>query len=200
MLRILALVCKFQQDWWPVLTVISVSPTESLSLNEIPPNLSLHYSPTAISDVPHDSGTNTPCDTDAAVSSETSNSSCHPDHKALLQTPLPPGKTLILYHPHAQYPPEIIDTATLSLAREPQPFTFSSEPWAPFASRDDFEQAELFIKHHCTNRLINDQLRLNQRRDSSNHDLQHPPSMKNAREMHQILEEAESDLDVSLVC
>jgi len=150
--------------------------------------------------MPHDASTNTLGDADAAVSSKISDSGCHPDHEALLQNPLPPGKTLILYHPHAQHPPEIVDTATLSLAREPRPFFFTSDPWAPFASRDDFEQAELFIKHHCTNSLINDQLRLNQRHDSSTYDPQHPPPMKNAREMHRILEEAESDLDISLVC
>ena len=123
-----------------------------------------------------------------------------PDIEALIQTPLQPGKTLIIYHPHAQHPPEVIDTDTLSLAREPQTSLPPSDPWAPFTSRDDFEQAELFVKHHCTNRMINDQLLLNQKRDFRNRDPSDLPSMRNAREMHKTLDEAVSDLDISSVC
>ena len=100
----------------------------------------------------------------------------------------------------AQHPPEIVDTATLSHTREPQPFLTPSVPWAPFASHHDFEQAELFIKHNCTNKLINDQLHLNQKCNSYKHSPGNPLPMKNAHEMHRILEEAESDLDISLVC
>jgi hypothetical protein len=118
----------------------------------------------------------------------------------LIQTPLPPGKTLIIYHPHAQHPPEVVDTNTLSLLRKRQPSHFGPEPWAPFASRDDFEQAELFIKHNSTNHMIDAQLHLNQKRDSHHHPPAGLPPMKNAREMHKILEEARSDLDMSSVC
>lgn len=124
------------------------------------------------------------------------------DFNALVQSPLQLGKTLIIYHPHAQHPPEIIDTTMLSYMREPQASLSHPEPWAPFSSRGDFEQAELFIKHNCTNQLINDQLSLNQKQDSGHHHPAHlpSPSMKNAREMHSILREAGSDLDISLVC
>jgi len=83
--------------------------------------------------------------------------------EALIQTPLQPGQTLIIYHPHSQHPPEIVNTSALSLTREPQPLPPLEQPWAPFASHDEFEQAELFVKHNCTNRLINDQLHLNQK-------------------------------------
>jgi len=160
--------------------IVSVSPTESPLLNNIQPDFPSHHPPQAIT------GGNT------SVSPDT--------EEALIQTPLQPGKTLIIYHPHAQHPPEVIDTDTLSLTRELPPSLPPSEPWAPFSSRGDFEQAELFIKHNCTNGLINDQLRLNQKQDSSNHGQSNPPSMKNAREMHKILEEARSNLDISSVC
>jgi len=123
-----------------------------------------------------------------------------PDVGALIQTPLQPGKTLIIYHPHAQCPPEVINTNTLLFTREPQPSLLPSEPWAPFTSRDDFEQAEFFIKHGCTNSMINDQLRLNQRRDLCCHGPGVPPSMRNACEMHKTFEEAVSDLDISSAC
>ena len=138
--------------------------------------------------------------TDAGPPGDAHNDRDHPDLETLIQTPLQPGKTLIIYHPHAQHPPEIVDTATLLLARKLQSSLSSTTPWAPFSSRDEFEQAELFIKHNCTNGLINDQLHLNQKRDSHHSGPDHPPSMKNVREMHRILEEAGSDLDISLVC
>ena len=48
--------------------------------------------------------------------------------------------------------------------------------------------------------MINDQLHLNQKQDLHHHGLGNPPPMKNAHEMHKILEEAGSDLDISLVC
>lgn len=185
-----------------MLTDLSVSPTESLPINDTPPNLSLHYSPGAVGNVsPHSGGSVTPCDADAATLEKSCDGdSGSPSDLLLIQTPLQLGKTLIIYHPHAQHPPEIVDTATLSLAREPQPSLLSGEPWAPFSSCGDFEQAELFIKHNCTNWLINDQLALNQKQALCDHGPDNPPLMKNAREMHRTLEEAGSDLDISSVC
>ena len=135
---------------------------------------------------------------DAATSSG-GNASDSDDIEALIQTPLPLGKTLIVYHLYAQHPPEVVNTDTLSLTRQPQPSLFHEEPWAPFASRDDFEQAEFFIKHNCTNHMVDDQLHLNQKRDSHRDSPTALPSMKNAREMHKILADAGSDLDTSLV-
>jgi hypothetical protein len=119
--------------------------------------------------------------------------------EAFIDTPLRLGQTLVVYHPHSERSPEIINTAELTLPREPLHLPPPTEPWAPFSSRDNFEQAELFIKHNCTNRHINDQLRLNRKRDSHNYNPNNPPPMKNAREMHSILDEARSDLDISLV-
>ena len=183
---------------------ISVSPTESPFL-DVPPNPPSHYSPhTATrSMTPRDICGSASGDIENAISSNSHDDSSigNPvDLDAITQTPLQLGETLIIYHPHSQHPPEVINTALLSLTREPQHPLLPEEPWAPFASRDDFEQAELFIKHNCTNRLINDQLHLNQKRDAHNCDPGDPPPMKNAREMHRILEEAGSDLDVSSVC
>jgi len=184
-----------------MLTPISVAPVESLQVNDAPPSSSPHYSPTmAVGDAALHDTSSTLYNADPATSGNGDGDTANlPGLEALIQTPLQPGKTLIIYHPHAQHPPEIVDTATLSLTREPQPF-LSTMPWAPFASRGDFEQAELFIKHNCTNGLINDQLHLNRKRDLHGHGLDDPPLMKNAREMHKILDEAGSDLDISLVC
>ena len=128
------------------------------------------------------------------------NAEGHDDFGVLIQTPLQLGQTLIIYHPHAQQPPEIVDTTSLALTREPKPLPSPISPWAPFASRNDFEQAELFIKHNCTNGLINDQLQLNQKQESHHHHLGNLPLMKNARDLHKILKEAESNLDMSPVC
>ena len=174
--------------------VISAPYTESPPLDNIQPFLPPHGLPHGLT-----SGT-TPSNIGDGTTYDNGDTSNPPDVEALIQTPLRPGKTLIIYHPHAQHPPEIIDTDTLSLTREPQPSLPPPEPWAPFASRDDFEQAELFIKYNCTNKMINDQLRLNQKRDLHNHGPGDLPSMKNACEMHKTFEEAVSDLDISSVC
>jgi len=111
--------------------------------------------------------------------------------------PLQPGQTLIIYHPFAQQPPEIIDTANLVSTREPDFYPLSEEPYAPFKTRADFEQAEIFIRHNCTNTMINDQLRLNQR--VSNTGEPGVQTMKNAREMHNILARAGQYQDTSSV-
>jgi hypothetical protein len=104
------------------------------------------------------------------------------------------GQTLIVYHPFAGHPPEIVNTANLTWTREfdlPPP---SEEPWAPFKTRADFEQAELFLHHNCTDSMINDQLQLNQRSSPTTH------TMKNAHQMHKILAEASQHQDTSSVC
>ena len=86
-----------------------VSPTESLPPNSsyIQQHFSLHPPPNATSEAdPHEIGTSIPPDINPANTTEL---------EALIQTPVQFGKTLIIYHPHAQQPPEIIDTAVLSL-------------------------------------------------------------------------------------
>ena len=177
---------------------------ESIQLNDTLPHLSPGYALNNVNGdaAPRDIGSNILYNVDEAKPSDGGDSEDtgnHSDFEALIQTPLEPGKTLIIYHPHAQHPPEITDTAVLSLTREPQPPPLPTVPWAPFSSRDDFEQAELFIKHNCSNRLINDQLRLNQKQDSCDHHPHNPLSMRNARDLHKVLDEAGSDLDISLV-
>ena len=132
----------------------------------IPPSFSLHSSPNiTISEAALDGiSSGALSGTDAAVSGnnhDNGDTGNPTDLEVLIQTPLQLGKTLIIYHPYAQHSPEIVNTATLSHMRQPQPSLSHPEPWAPFASRHDFEQAELFIKHNCTNQLINDQLYLN---------------------------------------
>lgn len=111
---------------------------------------------------------------------------------------LQPGQTLVVYHPFAEHPPEIIDTAKLMRTREPILLPPPEEPYAPFATRADFEQAEVFIRHNCTNTMINDQLHLNQ--ETSHGSKPHAQSMGNAREMHKIIAEAGEQQDTSSVC
>jgi hypothetical protein len=182
----------------------SVPFDESIQFDDALPDLSLYNTPNVVPGgaVPHNVGSDTLHNIDDTVSSDSGGGndadSCD-DLRTLIKTPLRLGKTLIIYHPHAQRPPEIVDTATLSLTREPQQTPLPTMPWAPFTSRDDFEQAELFIKHNCTNRLINDQLHLNQKQDSCDHHPDSLPPMKNTRDLHKILDEAGSDLDISLV-
>lgn len=168
---------------------------ERIHLDNTLPHLSLCYAPNSVAGntTLHDVGGSD------AMPSDSSDGDDGNNLEALIETPLQLGQTLIIYHPHAQHPPDIVDTTTLSLTHKPQSPSFLTTPWAPFASRDDFEQAELFIKHNCTNQLINDQLHLNQKGDSHDHHPDNLPLMKNARDLHRILEEAESCLDISSV-
>ena len=119
-----------------------------------------------------------------------------PEHEGLNTLQL--GQTLIVYHLFAQHPPEIVDTEKLTLAREPSLPPPSEEPYAPFTTCTDFEQAEIFVHHNCTNTMINDQFRLNQK--ASQDGKLHTQTMKNAREMHKILGEAGEYHDTSSVC
>lgn len=95
--------------------------------------------------------------------------------------PLQPGQTLVIYHPFAGQPPEIIETPNLAWTQEHDTPSSSEEPWDPFGTRADFEQAEFFLHHNCTNSTINGQLQLNHKFSPGVF------TMKNAREMHKIL-------------
>lgn len=106
---------------------------------------------------------------------------------------LQPGQTLIIYHPFAEHPPEIVNTANLTWTREFDLSPPLEEPWAPFKTRADFEQAELFLRYNCADSMINNQLQLNQRASPSVH------TVKNAHEMHKILAEASQYQDTSSV-
>ena len=118
-----------------------------------------------------------------------------PDYEGL--DTLQPGQTLIVYHPFAGHPPEVVDTAKLALTREPDIPLPLAEPYAPFATRADFEQAEIFLRHNCTNSMINDQLRLNQ--NTLQPGQSGVQTMKNAHKMHRILAKAGEHWDASLV-
>ena len=107
--------------------------------------------------------------------------------------PLHPGQTLIVYHPFAEHPPEIINTANLTWTQEPNILQPSEEPWSPFKTRADFEQAELFLHHNCTDSMVNDQLHLNQTVSPV------VQTMKNAHEMHKILADTGQYQDTSSV-
>ena len=103
---------------------ISVSPTESPFL-DVPPNPPSHYSPhTATrSMTPHNICGSASGDIENAISSDSHDDSSigNPvDLDVITQTPLQLGETLIIYHPHSQHPPEVINTALLSLTHEPQ--------------------------------------------------------------------------------
>ena len=107
---------------------------------------------------------------------------------------LQPGQTLIVYHPFAEHPPEIVNTANLTWTREFDLSPPSEEPWVPFKTCADFEQAELFLHYNCTDSMINDQLQLNQRTSPATH------TIKNAHQMHKILAKASQYQDTSSVC
>lgn len=115
----------------------------------------------------------------------------NPEHEEL--GTLQPGQTLIVYHPFAEHPPEIIDTANLTWTQELETSPPPEEPWAPFKTRADFEQAELFLHHNCADSMINDQLKLNHAISPG------VQTMKNAHEMHKILAEAGQHQNTSSV-
>lgn len=102
--------------------------------------------------------------------------------------PVELGQTLVVYHPFAGHPPEIIDTAHLAWTWELNVHPPSEEPYAPFRTHTDFEQAEIFIFHNLPDSVINDQLQLNQRVFQASGQGVQP--MKNACEMHKILAKA----------
>ena len=116
-----------------------------------------------------------------------------------LTWPLELGQTLIIYHPHAQRPPEVVPTRELStFVRNPDALEDRIDdtrpPYYPFKTLGDFEQTELFIKRDCADPFINEQLELwRQHGPNSN------VTLKNAREMHQRLWAAGIDEDLSQV-
>ena len=115
-------------------------------------------------------------------------------------SPLQLGQTLVVYHPFAERHPEIVDTAELTRSRAssiPPLSDPSEEPYTPFKTRADFEQAEIFIHHNCTDTMINNQLHLNQTvSGASGQDIY---TLKNAHEMHKILAQAGQHQDTSSV-
>jgi len=116
-----------------------------------------------------------------------------------LTWPLELGQTLIVYHPHAQRPPEVVPTRELStFTRNPDALEDyvddTRPPYFPFETLADFEQTELFIKRNCADPFINEELDLWTRHGPTS-----DVTLKNAREMHQHLLAAGKEDDLSQV-
>ena len=111
------------------------------------------------------------------------------------------GETLIVYHPHAKRTPKVVPTRELAAASTSSEDLLPSwnadptrPPYFPFKTLADFEQTELFVRDNHTDGEINRQLDL-WRRHGSNAGV----TLKNAREMHQCLEAAGLEEDISQV-
>lgn len=75
---------------------------------------------------------------------------------------LQPGETLIVYHPYSRCPMRITPTAELYGPHEHTTLHNIKTPeaaYAPFPTRADFEQAEIFINNNCSNKFIDTQLK-----------------------------------------
>ena len=96
---------------------------------------------------------------------------------------LQPGETLIVYHPHSQYPMRIVPTTELY---NPSGNTIQHDiktkraSYAPFPTRADFEQAEIFIINNCSDKFMNTQLKFTRNNGMC-------LRVKNARQMHKLL-------------
>ena len=119
--------------------------------------------------------------------------------------PLELGETLVVYHPHAKRPPEVMPTRELAdVTRRPSSenqelglFPSGQDPrppYFPFKTLADFELTELFVKHDHTDGEINDQLDL-WNRHAHGTDV----TLENAREVHRHLEAAGIEEDISQV-
>ena len=96
---------------------------------------------------------------------------------------LQPGETLIVYHPHSQCPMRVVPTTELHGPSEHTIQHKTETPkasFAPFPTRADFEQAEIFVNNNCSNKHINAQLKF--ARNNGMH-----LEVKNSRQMHELL-------------
>ena len=108
------------------------------------------------------------------------------DHPSIGINPavtLCPGQTLVIHHPHSQYPAHIIPTAELHHPCEHVArcdVGVSEASYAPFPTRADFEQAEIFVNNNCSDKFINAQLKFACRNGMR-------LGVRSSREMHQLL-------------
>lgn len=96
---------------------------------------------------------------------------------------LQPGETLVIYHPHSRCPMRIVPTAELHSTSERairHDIKKPEDSYAPFPTRADFEQAELFVNNNCSDKLVNSQLKFG-RQNGMNLEV------KTARKMHELL-------------
>ena len=130
-----------------------------------------------------------------------SSGSAHDPARDPTMWPLELGETLVIYHPHAEWPPQVIATRELTDFSNcpedlegPLPLNDSQPPYFPFWTLANFEQTELFVKCNHTDPQIDNQL------DLWRH---HAPGMdvtlRNAQEMHKCLEAAGIEDDLSQV-
>ena len=101
----------------------------------------------------------------------------------LTEVVLQPGETLIVYHPHSWCPMRVVPTAELYSPTERAIRNDIKNPedtYAPFPTKADFKQAEIFIDNNCSDRLINDQLKFVRRNGIK-------LKVKTARKMHELL-------------
>lgn len=115
--------------------------------------------------------------------------------------PLQFGETLVVPHPHSQSPMRIVPTTKLHSPYERtvlHNIKTAEASYAPFPTRADFEQAEIFVNNNCSNKLIDDQLKFS--RQNGMH-----INMKSSHEMHKLLargveEDITNDSKVGSVC
>jgi len=93
----------------------------------------------------------------------TAGATCEPPSIGVNPTvALQPGETLVVFHPHSQCPMHVASTTELHDSRERtirHDIKTSKASYAPFPTRADFEQAEIFINNDCPNKLIDQQLK-----------------------------------------
>jgi len=118
-----------------------------------------------------------------------------------------PGETLVMYHPHSQCPMWIVPTTELhgpggpgecDVRRDSDVAAPGTNCYAPFPTRADFEQAELFVNNNCSDKYINAQLNLGCMNGMS-------LEVRTSRMMHRLLacgveEDFTDDSKVSPVC
>jgi hypothetical protein len=93
------------------------------------------------------------------------------------------GETLVVYHPHSRRPRRIVSTAELHAPHKHTTRHDIKTPqasYAPFPTRADFEQAEIFINNDCSNKLIDTQLKFGRRNGAG-------LRVKSSHEMHKLL-------------
>ena len=115
--------------------------------------------------------------------------------------PLELGETLVVYPLHAKRPPQIIPTRELAnFSRSSEdledllPLDDSCPPYFPFRTPADFEQTDLFVRCNNTDPQIDKQLNL-----WRCHATGVGVTLKNACKMHQHLEAAGIEEDLSQV-
>ncbi|KAL1662130.1 hypothetical protein GGF50DRAFT_117329 [Schizophyllum commune] len=121
-------------------------------------------------------------DTSDTMSSTGSDST---DDDAVLPTSLGDGQIYEENHPASQLPNRIYSTEDEPAVPSVLPHSFAGEapPWSAFGSRENFEQAELFVRYGCTNSYIDQQLALIHRAAKGETTV----TMRNSRELHAIL-------------